>query len=86
MLDHNMVKEVLLSENAEEYLFIYLKDTIYSIINGTDPIYLAEEQDLLKLQEINETVKTIEAHEFFTSNTYEDVVKVLSEALKLCMT
>ncbi len=86
MLDHNVVKEVLLGENAQEYLFINLKDTIYSIINGTDPIYLTEEKDLLKLQKINETVKVMEAHEFFTSSSYEEIVKVLSEALKLCMT
>lgn len=85
MLDHNVVKEVLLGENAEEYLFIYLKDTIYSIINGTDPLYLTEEY-VLKLQEINEVVKLMEAHDFFTSKYYEDVIKIISEGLKLCTT
>lgn len=31
---------MVLSEWAEEYMFIYLKDVVYCMINGTDPLLL----------------------------------------------
>jgi hypothetical protein len=41
LLDPKVIREVLLAENAEEFLFVYLKDVIYSIINGCDPLFLS---------------------------------------------
>lgn len=42
LLDAEVVKEVLLAQNAQEHLFVYLKDVIYCIINGTDLLHLTQ--------------------------------------------
>ena len=61
MLDPLVIRDVLLSENAEQYMFIYLKDVIFAILNDCDPIYLNEDH-ISTLDELNEDIKKVEAY------------------------
>ena len=85
LLDPFVVRDVLLAENAEEHLFIYLKDVVYSILNDSDPLFL-EGEAISSLTSLNELIVKVEAYEFFNGDLYLQIVKLLSKGLKVSLT
>jgi hypothetical protein len=43
LLSAGTVRDVMLAENAAEYLLVYAKDVVYCVVNGTDGILLSRE-------------------------------------------
>lgn len=41
LLDAETVKEVVIAENAAEYVYVYLKDVLYCMLNDSDGLLLS---------------------------------------------
>lgn len=41
LLNSETVKEVVIAENAAEYLFVYVKDAMYCMLNESDVLLLS---------------------------------------------
>lgn len=79
MLSAGTVRDVLLAENAAEYLLVYAKDVVYCVGNGTDAILLSAE-GREELERVNEEVRGVDAAGFF-GRGYEEVVRVIAKDL-----
>jgi hypothetical protein len=64
VLDSELVKEIVLANNSHEYAFVYVKDVVFTILNGCDEIFFSAE-GIKKLEIFNERLLETNCFSFF---------------------
>ena len=83
VLDESILFDVVLADNSDKYVYMFLKDTVFAILEGSDVLEVKDPERYAKLEELNEEIVSIDSDEFFSQSRYSQILDILCEEYKM---